>query len=189
MKKYIIFDASVFINGTKSGVYRVTHQIIQELCTRANLKVALFIRENYAEFANDTLKQLFPLAELIIENSNWVPPEGSMVISTFHQPPECWSNFPGLARGAIIYDVLPLTNPEFFTPGLVLEIQRTISSLDSTTAIFAISKFTKHELLKIRPDLNSDNVHVMHLAAESAFEVAKGTTNTHESIRSNGKFF
>ena len=170
MNDYLIFDASVFVLGTKTGVYRVCYEIVQQLSLRNDVKVALFVRESYSDLPNKNLQEIFPKVEIINEDLFWVPPAGATLISTFHQPPSSWRGFPGILNATFIYDVLPLTNPEFFTKGLVFEVQRIVSSLDSNTSIFAISEFTKTELLKIRPDLNPNNINVMHLAAHSKFK-------------------
>lgn len=67
--------------------------------------------------------------------------------SPFCSVPKSIRECPGIARFTTIYDLLPITNPEYFEGGIIPEIKSLISGLTEDDYTFSISSYTREVLL------------------------------------------
>jgi len=90
-------------------------------------------------------------------------------LSPFGVAPSDWLSDHQLLHAHIIYDLIAINHPEFFSVEAAAEVQNIVDSLDEDTVVFAISEFTKKDLLAARPDLNPRQITVIPLAAGPSF--------------------
>ena len=91
------------------------------------------------------------------------------MLSPFGLVPPGWRLDDKVLHAHVVYDLIGVTNPEYFSAEAAVEVKRIMDSLDQQTVIFAISEFTKNALLSYRSDLSESQVTVVPLAAGSRF--------------------
>lgn len=73
------------------------------------------------------------------------------------------------------HDLMPFIRPDLAPPQFYDTLKAAYDSIDSNTTIIAVSESTKQDLLSYRTDLISEQVHVVHIAAdENVFYINKG---------------
>lgn len=74
-------------------------------------------------------------------------------------------------RLLIVHDLIPLSHPEYF-PSKANEklLYEVINSVRENDFVICVSNSTKKDFLKFRPDFNTENVIVAHLAGKSCFK-------------------
>ncbi len=94
-------------------------------------------------------------------------------MDVYHSPflpvPAVIKRHPRVKRFTTVYDVIALTHPQFFVPGVISMMRRLINSFDATDHVLCISEATRIALLEHAPKLDSSRVGVTPLAAGSAF--------------------
>ena len=80
-----------------------------------------------------------------------------------------WLQDDRIVRAHIIYDLIAIQRPDFFTPAAAVEVNNIIASLNEDTVIFAISEHTKRDLLAHRPELSPAQITVIPLGAGNWF--------------------
>ncbi len=74
-----------------------------------------------------------------------------------------------LRRFTTVYDLIPLTHPEYFDEGPVDTVRAVIDSFRPDDFVTCISHFTRTQLLEHAPQLTPERVFVTHLAAGGWF--------------------
>ncbi len=86
--------------------------------------------------------------------------------SFYDDIPEKIEEYSNAKKFIIVHDILPITNPEFFTYEKD-SFRNKIDKIDVDTIIFTDSAYTKKELLELFPKFKKENVIVNLLAADS----------------------
>lgn len=85
--------------------------------------------------------------------------------SPFQRVPHRVFRHPRLRRFTTVYDLIPITHPEFFEQGPIDTLRGVLDSLRADDFITCISHATRAQLLECAPQLQPERVFVTHLAA------------------------
>ena len=160
----LALDMYVLAQGVKTGVYRVCDELFPRLARSPRFDPRFFFREG------DALKAEPYLAEHRLRgrphNNAAVPSaDADILLSPFGVTPQLWLDDKKVLVAHIVYDLIAIHRPDFFSMEGSTEVRNIIASLDEHTVIFAISEHTKKDLLAYRPDLSPGQVTVIPLAA------------------------
>lgn len=161
----LALDMYVLAQGVKTGIYRVCSELYPRLAQSKGLDVSLFFRPGFQSDAG-----LPP-----IDASEYGAPAdhrghaADILLSPFGVAPEDWLLDPDVLHAHIVYDLIGIKHPEYFSKEAASEVRGIVDSLDDRTVIFAISEFTKNDLLSYRPDLDPAQITVIPLAAGAGF--------------------
>lgn len=162
MKK-IVFDMFPLGQGIKTGVYRVSHELLR--CLAADERFAV-------RFAIPPALRTETKAYI---DANAVPglefdaqEGGDVLFLPFGcASTEVFAACPVTAH--FIHDLIAVRRPEWFSDSLASQVQKIVASLTSETCIFVNSEHTKKDLLDVRPDLRAEQITVIPLAAGEHF--------------------
>ena len=170
-KPRLALDMYVLAQGVKTGVYRVCDELFPLLARSQRLDARLFYREGDDARAADYVAARRLPGQRHHEARDAEPSvDADILLSPFGVAPSRWLMDPGVLQAHIIYDLIAIHRPEFFSGEAAAEVRNIIDSLDEHTVVFAISEFTKKDLLARRPDLNPRQVTVIPLAAGPSFK-------------------
>ena len=85
--------------------------------------------------------------------------------SPFQRIPDQVFRFSNLRRFTTVYDLIPITHPEFFEQGPIQILQDVLRSFRAEDFVTCISHATRAQLLAHAPQLQPERVFVTHLAA------------------------
>ncbi|RST54312.1 glycosyltransferase [Variovorax sp. MHTC-1] len=178
----LALDMYVLAQGVKTGVYRVCDELFPLLAHSHRFRPRLFYRPgDEARAAEYVLEKRLPAqqhASLDAEPSQ----DADILLSPFGVAPRKWLLDPRLLHAHIVYDLIGINRPDFFSPEAAAEVRSIVDSLDEHTVIFSISEFTKRDLLACRPDLSPRQVTVIPLAAGPSFRPCDDA-NTKSRVR------
>lgn len=166
----LALDMYVLAQGVKTGVYRVCDELFSRLIRSDDFSSSYFLRKGFeANFLGYIKEKNLPL-DLQIHSADSCTNSVDILLSPFGVAPPEWRSAVEVLHAHIIYDLIAIHHPEFFTPEGAEEVRNIILSLDSSSVIFAISEYTKRDLLSYRKDLNPEQVTVIPLAAGDNFK-------------------
>ena len=165
----LALDMYVLAQGVKTGVYRVCDELFPLLARSRKFDARLLFREGYQDTPEaDAATNRIPVQRL--EGPASEPSkDADILLSPFGVAPQAWLADPQLLHAHIVYDLIGVNRPDFFAAEAATEVRSIVDSLDEHTVVFAISEFTKKDLLACRPDLSPRQVTVIPLAAGSGF--------------------
>ena len=166
---YLALDMYVLGQDVKTGVYRVCDELFRRLSKRREFDVRYLLRSNTQAASRNYLQAHDMHQEVVSENEAQPTRVCDMLLSPFGVAPGPWLEDPGMLQAHIIYDLIAIRRPDLFTQEATSEVRRIMDSLTSNTLVFAISEFTRQDLLDYRPDLSPDQVVVIPLAAGEQF--------------------
>lgn len=169
-KPRLALDMYVLAQGVKTGVYRVCDELFPRLARSQRLETRLFYREGDEAKAADYVASKRMGAQQHQAGSAEPSTDADILLSPFGVAPSNWLLDSGVLKAHIVYDLIGINRPEFFAVEAAAEVRNIIDSLDEHTVVFAISEFTKKDLLACRPDLNPRQITVIPLAAGSSFK-------------------
>lgn len=165
----VALDTFVLAQNIKTGIYRVCDELFPRMAKHDDLNINYIAREDLKKqsekYLNDKIGDHVLNTYDTINKSN----TPDLLLSPFGPAPEKLRSNKKLLHAHIIYDLIAIRRPDFFTPEAANEVCSIISSLDANTLVFAISEHTKNDLLEYRPDIDPDNVIVLPLAASNNF--------------------
>ncbi|RWM31968.1 glycosyltransferase [Mesorhizobium sp.] len=171
----LALDMYVLAQGIRTGVYRVCDELFPRLTRSSRLDARLFYREGDEARAAPYIAER-QLAAPLCQAAGGAPSScADILLSPFGVAPPSWLLDYQLLHAHIIYDLIAINRPDFFSAEAATEVQNIVDSLDEDTVVFAISEFTKKDLLAARPDLNPRQVTVIPLAAGPAFHPCEDT--------------
>ena len=163
----LLFDMYVLSQGVKTGVYRVCDELFPRLINSTKFDCSYIVRPNTEV---PTLKYIedkkLPTSVCEVHLHAF---ENGIVFNPFGVSPKDAKANPRLKHAHIVYDLIGIYKPEYFTPEAASEVKSIIDALDNKTTIFAISESTKKELLAYRKDLAPEQVTIIPLAAGKHF--------------------
>ncbi len=99
--------------------------------------------------------------------------ETAAALDIYHMPigefPEWTRRFRKLRRLITIYDLIPLSHPEFYPPHVARHLRRTLSKITPRDWALCISESTRRDLLERCSHCNPERTLVIPLAAEGFF--------------------
>ncbi|VTU19030.1 PGL/p-HBAD biosynthesis glycosyltransferase/MT3031 [Variovorax sp. PBL-E5] len=164
-KPRLALDMYVLAQGIKTGVYRVCDELFARLAASPRFDVRTLIREGDEDRAAEYIEAKGLRADRAAK-----PADADILFSPFGVAPRPWLDDAQLLRAHLVYDLIAIHRPDYFTPEASAEVRGIIASLDEETVIFAISEHTREELLAYRPDLRPEQVTVIPLAAGAWFK-------------------
>jgi glycosyltransferase involved in cell wall biosynthesis len=184
MKPRLALDMYVLAQGVKTGVYRVCDELYGRLAVSSRFSPRLFVRPG------DELRTSEYVAARRLPgklHDSPIAPSGDadILLSPFGVAPSAWLDDENVLQAHIIYDLIAIHRPEYFSLEASTEVRNIVASLDERTVIFAISEYTRKELLAYRPDLSPAQVTVIPLAAGERF---KPCTDAGERARARAKY-
>ncbi|MCQ4314774.1 FkbM family methyltransferase [Stutzerimonas zhaodongensis] len=166
---HLALDMYVLGQGVKTGVYRVCDELFQRLANRSEFDARYLIRSSTRagslKYLDEHDMRGPQLPEDVQNPSNAV----DILLSPFGVAPQSWRNDRDVRHAHIIYDLIAVRRPEYFTAEASSEVHQIIESLTTETLIFAISEYTKQDLLNYRKDLSPEQITVIPLAAGEQF--------------------
>lgn len=166
-KPRVAMDTYVLAQGIKTGVYRVCDEIFRRLAKSAEIEPLFLVRDGF---------EASTAAYIEASGLNYVPTisvgdaaSADILLSPFGVAPASWLQSQSLIHAHIIYDLIALKNPGFFSVEAATEVKSIVDSIDEETIVFAISSHTKEDLLSERPDLSPSSITVVPLAADAKF--------------------
>ncbi|KWT82699.1 MULTISPECIES: glycosyltransferase family 1 protein [unclassified Variovorax] len=160
-------DTYVLAQGIKTGVYRVCDELFPLLVRDDRFGSRLYFRSHDVAKAPGLRKRLNAPAHSA--PAHRPSDDADILLSPFGVTPAEWLLDDHVLHAHIVYDLIGIKHPEYFSSEGAAEVQRIMDSLDERTVVFAISEFTKKDLLAYRPDLSPRQVTVIPLAAGSRF--------------------
>lgn len=184
MKPRLALDMYVLAQGVKTGVYRVCDELYRRLAVSSRFSPCLLVRPGYELKASEYIAAEGLPGKL---HDNQLAPSGDadILLSPFGVAPSRWLEDENVLQAHIIYDLIAIHRPEYFSLEASTEVRNIIASLDERTVIFAISEHTRKELLAYRPDLSPAQVTVIPLAAGERF---KPCSNMGERVAMRTKY-
>ncbi|RDJ25057.1 glycosyltransferase [Bosea caraganae] len=166
----LALDMYVLAQGVKTGVYRVCDELFPRLAASPRLDARLFYRDgDEAKAAPYVAEKGLTAARHDADDAS-PSDDADILLSPFGVAPSNWLLDEKLLHAHIIYDLIAINRPDFFSAEAAAEVRRIIDSLDAHTVIFVISETTKTDLLAHRPDLSPQQITVIPLAAGPAFQ-------------------
>jgi glycosyltransferase involved in cell wall biosynthesis len=165
----LALDMYVLAQGIKTGVYRVCDELFPLLARSGRFDSRLYYR------AGDEDKPGMAAMHKRLGAPVHTAPQGGpsadaeIFLSPFGVAPAEWLLDPQMLHAHIVYDLIGIRHPEYFSEQSAAEVRRIMDSLDEHTVVFAISEYTRNDLLSYRPDLSPSQVTVIPLAAGAAF--------------------
>jgi glycosyltransferase involved in cell wall biosynthesis len=168
MKPRLALDMYVLAQGVKTGVYRVCHELYRRLAASPRFSPRLFVRGGDEVKAGAYMAAAGLPGQL---HDGRLGPSGDadILLSPFGVAPRRWLDDENVLQAHIIYDLIAIHRPEYFSLEASAEVRNIMASLDERTVVFAISEYTRRELLAYRPDLSPAQVTVIPLAAGEGF--------------------
>lgn len=178
MKK-IVVDCTVLAQGVKTGVYRVAHELFRCLVNASDIEVicTITMEEFFKGIGVDLRARLVDyLSETNITVrfvDSRIDPAfvgADFYISPFFSVPDNWAEDSRVQKVVIAYDLIAITNPEFFEQNIIDLINEFYQKIQPDWLVLAISKTTKNDLLKHRPDLSEEKIVVTYLGADNSYK-------------------
>jgi glycosyltransferase involved in cell wall biosynthesis len=167
----LALDMYVLAQGIKTGVYRVCDELYPLLERSSRLDARLYFRPHDAAKAVG-LRERFD-APTHSAPATRPSDDADILLSPFGVAPREWTQDERVLKAHIVYDLIGIRHPEYFSAEGAAEVRRIMDSLDSRTVVFAISESTRSDLLAYRPELDARQVTVIPLAAGSRFRPCK----------------
>ena len=165
----ILVDMYVLGQDVKTGVYRVCDEIYTRLVSSSEFNVNYYLKEPFTEQAKIYMKeQNFPCSSNHTSLSK-IQNKITFFIAPFGVSPSEIISIRTIKQVHIIYDLIAIHYPEYFSEEGAIEVKSIIDSLSTDTIIFAISEYTKNDLLSYRKDLTPEQITVIPLAADQKF--------------------
>ena len=160
----LALDMYVLAQGVKTGVYRVCDELFPRLTRSPRFDPRFLFREG------DVVKAAPYMAEHRLrgrphKDSALPSSDAEILLSPFGVAPQLWLDDKEVLLAHIVYDLIAIHRPDFFSLEGSTEVRNIIASLDEHTVIFAISEHTKKDLLAYRPDLSPAQITVIPLGA------------------------
>jgi glycosyltransferase involved in cell wall biosynthesis len=170
-KPRLALDMYVLTQRVETGVFRVCDELFPLLAQSPQFSTRLFYRLGGEEgrAVGDELDKRM-LARRHEAPAEEPAQDADIFLSPFGVAPPNWLLDQRLLHAHIIYDLIAINRPDFFSLEAAAEVRNIVDSLDEHTVIFAISEFTKKDLLACRPDLSPRQISVIPLAAGSSFK-------------------
>ena len=163
----LALDTYVLTQGVKTGVFRVCDELFPRLVRSTRFRSRLFMRSADSAAAASVVDQLS--APIHVAQVDRPSDDADILLSPFGVAPVEWLSDHQVLHAHIVYDLIGIKHPEYFSEAASDEVRRIMDSLDEHTVVFAISEFTKNDLLAYRPDLSPRQVTVIPLAAGNNF--------------------
>ena len=167
-KPRLALDLYVLAQGVKTGVYRVCDELFPRLVESSRFEPCFLVREGDDTKAGAYLAKKRLPGKPVGRASTAA--DADIVLSPFGVPPAAWLADDRVLQAHIVYDLIAIHRPDYFSREAADEVRNIMSSLDEHTVVFAISEYTKKELLDHRPDLRPEQVTVIPLAAGPWFK-------------------
>ena len=161
----VALDMYVLAQGVKTGIYRVCDELFPLLARSPRIDTRLFCRPGDEAGVADYVQAKGLRAHTL----RGLPDGVDVLLSPFGVAPVDWLMDSHVLHAHIVYDLIAIKHPEFFSAEAAAEVRNIVDSIDEHTVVFAISEFTKNDLLACRPDLTARQVTVIPLAAGPAF--------------------
>jgi glycosyltransferase involved in cell wall biosynthesis len=169
LKPRLALDMYVLAQGVKTGVYRVCDELFPRLARSPRFDTRLFYREGDEEKAAHYIAAKRLPAQRHEARDADPSVDADVLLSPFGVAPSRWLLDRGVLQAHIIYDLIAISQPDYFSAEAAAEVRNIIDSLDEHTVVFAISERTKMDLLARRPDLSPRQITVIPLAAGPSF--------------------
>ncbi|MEJ8854745.1 glycosyltransferase [Variovorax robiniae] len=168
-KPRLALDMYVLAQGVRTGIYRVCDEVFPLLTASGRFDTRLFYRDGDEERAADYVDASRLDGPCHQAPDHRPSDDADILLSPFGVAPTAWLADHRVLQAHIIYDLIGVNRPEYFSEVAAAEVRAIIDSLDEHTVIFAISECTKRDLLAARPDLSPRQVTAIPLAAGAAF--------------------
>ena len=185
-KLRLALDMYVLGQGVKTGVYRVCDELFPRLARSSEFAPRYFMRKGF-----ETIASAYVVDHQLPGSLHTAPEQGPSVdadilLSPFGVAPLNWLNDPNIMHAHIIYDLIAIRMPHYFSLEASTEVRNIIASLNEDSVVFAISEFTKQDLLAYRPDISPSQVTVIPLAAGDNFKPCHNEAKKSEVRKSYG---
>lgn len=162
----IYFDISLLAAarrepGIKTGPYRVVSELGRTLFSLYPQEVFATCQQKY--WLEDARAALDEMGVAGVTKGAWELPPGSIYHQTFGAFPTC-TDVPHLRRVLTLYDLFPLSNPQWFPPKTVAWFRAVKDSLRPEDKLVAISHATQQDALA-HWGFSLSSVPVVHLAS------------------------
>lgn len=181
-RPHLALDMYVLGQGVKTGVYRVCDELFLRLAKHRDLELRYLLRDATSAGSQTYMSHHGIQGECVSEALAEPSRIADILLSPFGVAPESWRADKNLVHAHIIYDLIAIRRPDLFTAEASQEVHNIVASLTDKTCIFAISEYTKKDLLDYRDDLLPEQVTVIHLAAGEQFSPCQSREEM-ESVR------
>lgn len=178
-KLNLIFDATLIAeahkrnDGMRTGIYFAAVNILNALLKRKDVDISLYTKPEYAKSLQSFLSEngLSKTASYMpgVSLTKLTKAADAYYSPIFAVPNEIKHN-PKIKKFITLYDIMPLLypklNPASAKGSWFMELMASLNIADS---YFAISEYTKQELIKHLPYLNKNKITVTPLAADKIF--------------------
>lgn len=167
---HIAIDMYVLGQGVKTGVYRVCDELFRRLAKNEDLSIRYLLRASTKNGSLEYLTTNGMSQKIVTEDEDKCSYASDMLLSPFGVAPSKWLIDNEILHAHIIYDLIAIRRPDLFTEEASTEVHKIMDSLTPNTLIFAISEYTRQDLLDYRPDLSPHQIVVIPLGAGEQFK-------------------
>ncbi len=178
MIKKILIDMTVLAQGTKTGIFRVAHELVMKLHADPKFEVYLTLtqEDEFRRRQFDLREGLRNYCREVGLNARFIDAEVDpaftdieVYLSPFFKVPQHWADDERVTKAVVAYDLIPIYYPEFCQPGIIDLVTDFYDHIGQDWVVFSISECTKRDLLTYRPDIPERQVVVTHLGADERF--------------------
>jgi glycosyltransferase involved in cell wall biosynthesis len=164
----LALDMYVLAQSVRTGVYRVCDELFPRIARSLRFDTCFLVRPSDEAEAGAYLEAK-GLSGRCLATGAAPHVDADVLLSPFGVAPSAWLDDGCVLHAHIIYDLIAVHHPEYFSEEASAEVKSIIASLDEHTLILAISEHTKSELLAYRSDLSPGQITVIPLAASDKF--------------------
>jgi glycosyltransferase involved in cell wall biosynthesis len=195
MTKKILIDMTVLAQGTRTGVFRVAHELVTRLQSDPKFEVFLTLtqedefrrrdfdlREGLRAYCRESGLE----ARFIDAGVDPAFTDIEIYLSPFFKVPHRWAEDERVVKAVVAYDLIPIYYPEFCQAGIIDLVTEFFDHIGPDWLVFSISECTKQDLLAYRPDISERQVIVTHLGADERFRPGARESRPGESLERAG---
>lgn len=166
----IVLDMFVLGQAIKTGVHRVCEEVFPRLAMRQGITTRFLLPDN-PDFAQ-TARQYIDARKIpgvIFDDRVESPEEMDVLLLPFSPADQRWVESGSTVKAIIVYDLIALMREDLATPEITNVVRSIVDSITPDMVVFAISNYTKRDLLAYRPDLSASQITVIPLAAPAHY--------------------
>ena len=140
-KPRLALDMYVLTQRVETGVFRVCDELFPLLARSPQFSTRLFYRtggEEAGALKDELDKDRRMLAKQHAAPEDEPSQDADIFLSPFGVAPQNWLLDQRLLQAHIIYDLIAINRPDFFSQEAAAEVRNIVDSLDEHTVIFAI---------------------------------------------------
>lgn len=181
----LLFDATTMAmhlkNGTGTGIYTVSYNVLKELCRRKKFAITLYCEETrLPDLYQGLRRESSEISKLkVLKDKQYN--NFDVFFSPMHKIPLYFCQQQHVMKYIILYDIIPNLYPDYFKESGNGWYFKLFDTLNKNDFYFMISKHTQADFIKYNHNVTEKNSVVSYLACDENFKPTK--ENLHRILR------